>query len=98
MPSLRNSHPASPFWHYESVRIWGNVEYCNITEEGVKEIARLEQLKELILGKPSADPEVPAAKTPSAYRTIFSKMKNLVELEMRDPTLQQIDLSRQWVT
>ena len=72
-----------------------NAEYCGITEEGVKQIAKIEQLEELILGKPSVYSEEPAAKTQAAYETILISTRNLKELEMREPNLQQLDLCKQ---
>lgn len=75
-----------------------NAEYCGITEEGVKHIARIRQLKELVLGMPSDHSEEPAAKTEEAYRTIADSMKNLRKLEMCHPYLQKFELGKQWVT
>ena len=72
-----------------------NAEDCCITEEGVEQIAKIEELEELILGKPSVYSEEPAAKTQAAYQTILRNMGNLKELEMREPNLQQLSLCKQ---
>ena len=72
-----------------------NAEHCGITEKGVKQIAKIEQLEELVLGKPSDYSEEPAAKTQAAYETILGNMRSLKELEMRQPNLQQLDLGKQ---
>ena len=48
-----------------------------------------------MLGKPTDDSEEPAAKTEEAYKSVFSNMRNLKELEMQEPNLQQLDLGKQ---
>ena len=40
-----------------------NAEQCGITEEGVKQIANIQQIEELVLGKPSDYSEETVAKT-----------------------------------
>ena len=72
-----------------------NAEDCGITEKGVKQIVRIEQLEELVLGKLSVYSEEPAAKTKAAYETILKYMRNLKELEMRQPSLQQLNVGKQ---
>lgn len=51
-----------------------------------------------MLGKPSADVDEPAAKTQQAYERIFTEMTHLKELEMRELSLQEINLSNRGVT
>ena len=70
-------------------------EHCGITEKEVQQIAQIQQLEELVLGKPSNYSEEPAAKTKSAYETILGNMRNLKELEMREPNLQQLDVGKE---
>ena len=48
-----------------------------------------------MLGKPSDYSEEPAAKTQAAYQTILKKMRNLKELEMLEPNLQQLNVGKQ---
>ena len=72
-----------------------NAEHCGITEKGVYQIARIEQLEELVLGKRSDYSEEPAAKTRAAYENILGSMKGLKELEMREANLQQLNLGKQ---
>ena len=72
-----------------------NAEHCGITEKGARQIAKIEQLEELVLGKPSDYSEEPAAKTQAAYETILKKMRNLKELEMREPNLQQLNVGKE---
>lgn len=50
-----------------------------------------------MLGKPLDYSDEPAAKTEAAYETIFKKMKNLKQLEMRQPNLQQLWVGKQLV-
>ena len=63
-------------------------------EKGVQQIVQIQQLEELALGKPSDYSEEPAAKTKAAYETILKKMRNLKELQMQQPDLQRLDLSK----
>lgn len=44
---------------------------------------KIEQLEELVLGKPSDYSDEPNAKTKTAYSNILGYMENLKELEMR---------------
>ena len=71
------------------------VERCGITEEGVKHIAKIKQLEELVLGKSSDYLDEPAAKTPWASRIVLEGMKNLKELEMRQPDIEEFNLGKQ---
>ena len=72
-----------------------NAEHCGVTEKGVEQIATIKQLEKLVLSKPSDYSDEPAAKTQAAYETIFSKMMNLKELEMRYSDLQRLSLGKQ---
>ena len=72
-----------------------NAEYCGITEKGAQQIAKIEQLEELVLGKPSDYSEEPAAKTEAAYKAILKNMRSLKALEMREANLQRLNLGKQ---
>ena len=69
-----------------------NAEYCGVTQKGALQIADIKQLEELALGKPEDYSDEPAAKTETAYRTILGYMRNLKELEMLGPDLQELNL------
>ena len=67
-----------------------DAEHCGITEEGVRQIAMIEQLEELVLGRPLDDSDEPTAKIEASCRAVLRNMRNLKELEMYDLELQQL--------
>ena len=75
-----------------------NAEHCAITEKGVLQIVKIEQLKELVLGNPSDYLDEPAAKTEAAYKAIFLSINDLEELEMFEATLPSLSVGKQFVT
>lgn len=49
-------------------------------------------LEELVMGKPLVNIDEPAAQTKEAYECIARELKHLRELEMREPTLRELDI------
>lgn len=69
-----------------------NAENCNISEKGVDQITWMKKLEELVLGNQPDYSDEPAAKNREEYEHIFKTMKNLRELDMREPTLSEINI------
>ena len=63
-------------------------EQCGITEEGVAQITKMQQLQELRVGKSADYKDDEGAITKYAYRCIFYSLPNLLQLQMRQPALQ----------
>lgn len=68
-----------------------DTENCGISEKGIGYIAEM-RVVELVIGKPLGDLDEPAAQTKEAYECISRKMSDLKSLEMREPTLQVVNL------
>lgn len=52
----------------------------------------MKKLEELVLGNQPDYSDEPAAKNREEYEHIFKTMKNLRELDMREPTLSEINI------